>query len=84
MSTDNYPHTIVHPGEILKEELETRGISQEQLSEIMDIPYTMLDAILNCQCPISSELAKMFESTLGINAMMLCNMQSEYDTLSTR
>ncbi|MBQ3204230.1 MAG: HigA family addiction module antidote protein [Alistipes sp.] len=80
----DYPFIPIHPGEILKEELETRGISQKQLSELMGIPYTMFNEILNCKRPLSTEMALMFEAALGINADMLCNMQSQYNMQSAR
>jgi plasmid maintenance system antidote protein VapI len=36
-----------HPGEILKEEIEYRGISQRRLAAQMCVPYTALNDILN-------------------------------------
>lgn len=79
MNTYDYPFIPVHPGEVLKEELETRGISQKKLSELMGIPYTMLNEILNCKRSLSTEVALMFEAALGIDADMLNKMQSQYD-----
>ena len=29
-----------HPGDVLKEELEARGISQKKFSEVLKVPYT--------------------------------------------
>ncbi len=80
----DYPFIPIHPGEILKEELETRGISQKRLSELMGIPYTMLNEILNCKRALSTEVALMFEAALGINADMLCNLQLQYNMQSAR
>src|SRR5574344_63388 len=37
----------IHPGEVLKEELESRGISQKRYSELTGVSYTMLNEILN-------------------------------------
>ena len=36
-----------HPGEVLKEELEARGMSQKKFSELLNVPYTQLNEILN-------------------------------------
>ena len=36
-----------HPGDVLKEELESRGISQKYYSELTGVSYTMLNEILN-------------------------------------
>jgi len=68
-----------HPGEIIKEELGFRGISQKQFSEYLEIPYTMLNEILNAKRPITTEIALIFESALGISAELLINMQSRYN-----
>ena len=36
-----------HPGEIIKEELSVKGISQKQFSIYSDLYYTILNEILN-------------------------------------
>ncbi len=68
-----------HPGEVLKEELECRNISQKKFSELLDIPYTMLNEILNAKRPVTSDFALMMEAALGINPELLINMQSRYN-----
>ena len=40
------PAFPTHPGEILKEEIEYRGISQRKLAERMGIGYSVLNEIL--------------------------------------
>lgn len=79
MGNLNYPYTPSHPGEMLKEEIEYRGISQKQLSERMGISYTMLNEILNEKRPVTEIVALYFEAALGIEAEMLINMQSRYN-----
>lgn len=79
MGNLNYPYTPSHPGEVLKEEIEYRGISQKQLSERMGISYTMLNEILNEKRPVTEIIALYFEAALGIEAEMLINMQSRYN-----
>ena len=37
MGNLGYPYTPTHPGEILKEEIEYRGISQKKLAEQIGI-----------------------------------------------
>ena len=68
----------IHPGALIKDEIETRGISQKQLSSIMGVPYTMLNELLNGKRPISTDMALLFEAALDINAEMLVNMQTSY------
>lgn len=71
--------TTTHPGEILKEELEVRGISQKKFSEVLNVPYTQLNEILNGKRPVSTDFALMMEAALGINPELLINMQSRYN-----
>ena len=41
-----------HPGEVLKEELEERGISQRQLADGTGLTYSVVNEILNGHRPI--------------------------------
>ena len=72
------PYSPIHPGELIKDEIEARGISQKKISEIIGIPYTMLNEILNGKRNITAETALLFEAALDINAELLVNMQSSY------
>jgi addiction module HigA family antidote len=68
-----------HPGEVIKEELEYRGISQRKLAGQMGISYTVLNEILNCKRPVSTEFAILIEAALGIEADMFVRMQTRYN-----
>ena len=46
-----------HPGDVVKEELEERGISPKEFASRTGISYTMLNEILNSKRPITSEIA---------------------------
>lgn len=67
-----------HPGDVLKEEIESRGISQKKFAELLSVPYTQLNEILNGKRPVSSDFALMVEAALGINPELLINMQNRY------
>lgn len=43
------PAFPTHPGDVLKDEIEYRGISQRQLAEEMGIAYSALNEILNAR-----------------------------------
>ena len=73
------PFDPVHPGELLKEEIEYRGISQRKLSGEIGVCYSVLNEILNCKRPVSAELAILIEAALGIEADMLIRMQTSYN-----
>ena len=73
------PSEPIHPGEILKEEIEYRGISQRKLAAQMDISPTQLNEILNGKRAVSTEYALLFEAALNIDAEPLLKMQAEYN-----
>ena len=70
--------------DILKEELECRRISQKKFSEILGVPYTMLNEILYGIRPITSDFALMIEAALNINPELLINMQARYNMALAR
>ena len=63
----------------MKEELEARGISQKKFSEVLSVPYTQLNEILNGKRPVTTDFALMVEAALGINPELLINMQTRYN-----
>ena len=65
-----------HPGEIIKEELECRCMTQKRLAEIINVPYTQLNETLNGKRPLSVDLALLIEAAMGINSELLINMQN--------
>ena len=72
-----------HPGEVLKDELEFRGISQRSLAREMGISYSVLNEVLNGKRALNIELALMMEAALGVDAAPLLAMQNEYDMQMT-
>ena len=78
------PTFPTHPGEILKDEIEYRGISQRKLAEEMGIAYSALNEILNARRPITEKTALLFEAALGVNAESLLKLQMKYNILSTK
>lgn len=82
MATTNKIPT--HPGDVLKEEIEVRKISQKKFSEILGVPYTMLNEILNGKRSVTCDFALMVEAALGINPELLINMQTRYNMATSR
>jgi addiction module HigA family antidote len=78
------PYEPTHPGEVLKDEIEYRGISQRKLAKQMDISYSLLNEVLNCKRPVLAEYALLFEAALGIEAEMLIKMQARYNLQAIR
>ena len=73
-----------HPGELVKEELECRGIIQKDFAKKFGLSYSALNEILNAKRPISTEFALFLEAALDINADLLVRMQTDYDLQMAR
>lgn len=73
------PFEPTHPGEILKGEIEYRGISQRKLARQMGVSYSVMNEILNAKRPVTTEYALLFEAVLGIDAEPLLSMQADYN-----
>lgn len=79
MSNLGFSYTAIHPGEILKEELESRGISQKDFASAISVSYTMLNEILNGKRSITADFAILVEAALGTPAEHWLNMQARYN-----
>ena len=73
------PSEPVHPGLLLKEEIEYRGVTQKQLAQQMGVSYSVLNEILNGKRPVSIEYALYLEAVLGIDAQLWIQMQADYN-----
>ena len=73
-----YGFTPTHPGEVLKDEVEYRGLSQTQLAKQMGMSYKVLNDILNERRSITVTTAMMFEAALDIPADSLMRLQFKY------
>lgn len=51
------PSEPIHPGEMLKDELEARGLSQRKFAGLIGMPYTAFNEIINGKRPISTDTA---------------------------
>lgn len=68
-----------HPGEVLKDEIEERKLSQKNLAEKMGMSYSVLNEILNARRPLTAKTALMFEAILGVPADSLLYLQMKYN-----
>ena len=79
MSSLGYGFYPSHPGEVIKDELEERGILQRKFADSIGIGYSVLNEILNGRRSISTASALMFEAALDIPADSLLKMQMKYN-----
>ncbi len=69
----------IHPGEMLKDELEARGISQKDFAELTGIPTTQLNEIIKGKRGIYADTAILIEKALKMDAVLWTNMQTNFE-----
>lgn len=70
---------LIHPGEIIKDEIMARGMTQKELAQQMGVSYTVFNEILNGKRPVTTEYALLLEAALGTDATIWIGLQSEYN-----
>lgn len=84
MAQLGFGYYTTHPGEVLKDELEARGISQRKFADSIGMGYSVLNEMLNGRRPVSTTSALIFEAALGIPADALMRLQIKYDMQMAR
>lgn len=85
MSTNTYtPETVTHPGAILKEALEERGMSSKEFAVRTEKPANTISKVLNEKSSITAEMAVKFEQVLQIPARFWGEAQRLYDEFQER
>ena len=78
------PFEPTHPGEVIKDEIEFRGISQRALAAQIGVSYTQLNEVLNGKRTLNTELALLISAALDIDVEPLLAMQTRYDIITAR
>jgi addiction module HigA family antidote len=73
------PFVATHPGEMIKDELKERGMTQKQLAEETGIKTSVLSETINGKRSVSLSVAVALEKALDIPADVWMNMQTQYD-----
>ena len=79
MSMETMAFHGVHPGTILKEELEARGLSANAFALKLRVPPQRIQEIVAGRRGISPETALRFGRSLGTGARLWLAMQAAYD-----
>ena len=69
----------VHPGKILKDELEARGLSLNRLALALRVPSGRLTYIVNGKRGITPDTALRLARYFGTSAAFWINLQARYD-----
>lgn len=73
------PSNPIHPGEMIKDEIEYRGIAQKDLAKEIGIPASVLNEVLNGKRAVTTEYALLLEAALGIEADLWLKLQMDYN-----
>ena len=73
------PFTATHPGEMIKDELKERHMTQKQLEEMTGIQQSVISETINGKRSLSLSFAMALEKVMGIPATFWMNMQTKYD-----
>lgn len=71
--------TATHPGTILRYELEDRKISQKDFAVMIGMRKSHLNELIRGKRPMTKPIADKVESSIGISAVSLVNMQTQYE-----
>ena len=73
------PFEPTHPGELLRDELEAREMTQAALADRIGVSPSLVNEIVKGKRGASTEMALLLEAALDIPADMLLNLQSDYN-----
>ena len=69
----------VHPGEILKDELEERGVSPASFARQIDVPANRICQILAGKRAVTGDSALRFGRWFGMDPQVWLNLQVQYE-----
>lgn len=72
------PVEVFPPGEFLREELEARGWSQQELADILDRPPRLISELISGKRAVTPETAKGLGEAFGTGPEYWMNLESQY------
>lgn len=73
------PVFAIHPGEVLKDELESREIKQKDFAELTGLLPSQLNEILNGKRGINADYALVIGKALGMDPVIWLKLQNNYE-----
>lgn len=71
--------TPIHPGEILKDELDEIGISAKKLADAIHVPSNRVSDIIRGRRGISADTALRLAAFFGTSAEFWMNLEKSYE-----
>lgn len=78
------PAYATHPGEMLADELEIRGIKQQEFAQQIGMQKSQLNEIIKGKRSINAEVAVLIEAALSIPADFWLKAQNNHDLALVR
>ena len=69
----------IHPGELLRDELNEIGVSLNELARALRVPMNLISAIVNGKRAITVDTAMRLARYFGTSAQYWLNLQNAYD-----
>lgn len=73
------PFEPTHPGELIKDELEFRNLTQARLAELIGVSPSLINEIIKGKRGVNTEMALLIEAALDVPSDLLLNLQSAYN-----
>lgn len=73
------PHTTIHPGAVLDQELKDRGLAQKDFASTIGMPSPVLNAIIKEKRSVTPDIAVLLEAALGKDASFWLDLQARRD-----
>ena len=70
---------VVHPGEILKDELAEMGVNQTTFARQIDVPPNRVSQIIAGKRSVTGDTALRFGHWFGIDPQFWLNLQTQFD-----
>ena len=74
----------VHPGEVLKEELDELGITPTELARQIDVPANRMSQIIAGKRSITGDTALRLGHWFGTNPQFWMNLQAQFELVAAR
>ena len=70
---------VVHPGEILRDELEELGVTPTECARQIDVPSNRVGQIIAGKRSVSADTALRLGHWFGVEAQFWLNLQTQFD-----
>ena len=73
---------VVHPGEVLKDELEELGVTPTAFARQIDVPPNRVSQIIAGKRSITGDTALRFGHWFGVEPQFWMNLQTQFDLVA--